>query len=271
MTASTLAPFRIAITGAAGRMGRMLVAAVLAHPACVLHAATVRPGDSAAGQDAGLLAGVGACGVILGEDPAQALLAADACIDFTGPAALEEHARLAAQAGTALVVGSTGLQAAQQHFLALAARHVPVVRAANFSLGVALLAALTRRAAAALDADWDIEILEMHHRHKQDAPSGTALELGRAAAAGRGLDEAPAQTDRSGPRPRGDIGYAVLRGGDVSGDHMVVFATEGERLELAHRAGSRRIFASGAVRAALWCRGRTPGLYGIDDVLALAG
>lgn len=267
----------IVVTGAAGRMGRMLVAEIAEHSGTGvghLSGATEPAGSPALGADPGLLAGVAATGLAIQEDPAALIAAGDVVIDFTAPQATVAHARLAAQAGAALVVGTTGLSAEDEEALHLAARHVPVVYAANYSPGVTLLLDLVKRAAAALDADYDIDILEMHHRHKVDAPSGTALALGKAAAAGRGVDhETVKQTVRSGQtgaRPRGEIGYATLRGGDVVGEHDVIFATEGERVILSHKASARRVFAAGAVKAALWTAGKHPGLYTMRDVLGLS-
>ncbi|MDJ0684134.1 MAG: 4-hydroxy-tetrahydrodipicolinate reductase [Alphaproteobacteria bacterium] len=263
----------IVVAGAAGRMGQMLVAEVAETEACHLRGATEPEGSPALGADPGVLAGAAPTGLAIQEDPAGLIAAADVVIDFTTPQATVAHARLAAQAGTALVVGTTGLSAEDENSLSLAARHVPVVYAANYSPGVTLLLDLVKRAAAALDADYDIDILEMHHRHKVDAPSGTALALGKAAAVGRGVDhETVKQTVRSGQtgaRPRGEIGYATLRGGDVVGEHDVIFATEGERLTLSHKASARRVFAAGAVKAALWTAGKHPGLYDMRDVLGL--
>ncbi len=183
------------------------------------------------------------------------------------------HAGLAAQAMAVHVIGTTGLSAGQEDALERAALHTAIVRAANMSLGVNLLLALVEQVGRALDADYDIEIVEMHHRHKVDAPSGTALALGRAAADGRGVDLAAVaervRAGHTGPRRRGDIGFATLRGGDVVGEHSVIFAAEGERIELTHKASTREVFARGAIRAALWARGKPPGLYGMKDVLGL--
>lgn len=265
---------RIGIVGAAGRMGRMLVSQVAGTDGCVLGGATERPGSEALGRDAGLLAGIGETGVALTDDAAAMIAGVDAVIDFTTPAATVEHAELAAQAAAAIIVGTTGM--ADEHIAALrrAARHVPVVVAPNMSVGVNLLFDLVEKVARTLDDSYDIEIFEMHHRHKVDAPSGTALGLGRAAAAGRGVDlETAGRLSReghTGPRPRGEIGFATLRGGDVVGDHTVVFAADGERIELTHKASSRQVFAAGAVRAALWSKGRAPGVYSMKDVLGLA-
>ena len=269
-----MSDMRLVVTGAGGRMGRMLVAAVHVTPGVVLSAALARPGSAALGQDAGTLAGLGPIGVPVTEDPLDAFVAADGVLDFTLPEATVHFAMLAAQARIAHIVGTTGLAAIDLDRLAAAARHAPVVRSGNMSLGVNLLAALVRRAARALGPDWDIEIAEMHHRRKVDAPSGTALLLGEAAAEGRGIDLAEAavrgRDGITGAREAGTIGFAALRGGTVVGEHAVVFAGEGERIEMSHRAEDRSLFARGAVTAALWARGRRPGLYSMADVLDLA-
>jgi 4-hydroxy-tetrahydrodipicolinate reductase len=194
-------------------------------------------------------------------------------VDFTTPAATVENAALAANARIVHVIGTTGLSEGDETAIAAAARHATVIKAGNMSLGVNLLAALTRRIAKTLDSAFDIEIVEMHHRHKIDAPSGTALMLGRAAAEGRDVDldkvSARARDGHTGERRRGDIGFAVLRGGSVVGEHSVIFAADGEIVELTHRAFDRGIFARGAVKAALWGRGRGPGLYSMMDVLGI--
>lgn len=264
---------RIGIAGCAGRMGRMLLQTVLATDGASLAGGIDRPGHEAVGVDLGTLAGTSAVGVVAGDDPAALFAASDVVIDFTAPASVLEHARLAAEQATALVVGTTGLEAVHRDALAHAGRTVPVVVAANMSVGVTLLLGLTRRVAELLGPDYDIEIVEMHHRHKVDAPSGTALALGNAAAEGRGVALADASVrvrdGQTGPRPAGAIGFATLRGGDVVGEHTVIFAAEGERIELTHRASSRTVFARGAVRAALWCAGRPPGVYSMRDVLGL--
>ncbi len=264
---------RIGIVGAAGRMGRMLTQEVLTTPGCTLAGGVETTDSPFLGEDVAVLAGEPAEGLALGTDTAALFARADAVIDFTLPAATAHHATLAAQHGTALVVGTTGLQASEQQAVETAARTVSVVQAPNMSLGVNLLFALVEKVAATLGPDYDIEVLEMHHRHKRDAPSGTALGLGRAAAAGRGVD-LNTVSDRvrdgvTGARTEGNIGFATLRGGDVVGDHTVIFAAEGERVELGHKAGSRHIFARGAVHAAQWCGGRAPGLYSMRDVLGV--
>ncbi|MQP65666.1 4-hydroxy-tetrahydrodipicolinate reductase [Niveispirillum sp. SYP-B3756] len=264
---------RIGIVGGAGRMGQMLIREVLGSKGAILAGATERPGNPALGRDLGTLVGLDEAGVVLTDDAAALFAAADAVIDFTAPAATLAHADLAVAHGTALIVGTTGLSAEDHARLAQAAAKAPLVVSANFSLGVTLLAGLVRKVAATLGPDWDIEIVEMHHKHKVDAPSGTALALGRAAAEGRGVDLATVKDavrdGHTGARKPGDIGFATLRGGDVVGDHTVMFATEAERLELSHKAGSRAIFARGAVRAALWVAGKPAGLYNMDDVLGL--
>ncbi|MGD0723241.1 MAG: 4-hydroxy-tetrahydrodipicolinate reductase [Roseiarcus sp.] len=270
-----MADMRLVVTGASGRMGRTLVKAIQETPGLVLAGALECEGALALGADAGLLAGCGAAGVAITADPLPALLGADGLVDFSTPSASVEFAALAAQARIAHVIGTTGLAAEDHARIGAAARHAPIVQSGNMSLGVNLLAALTRRVARALGAEFDIEIVEMHHRMKVDAPSGTALLLGQAAAEGRGvsLDDvtAPVRRGHTGARRPGDIGFASLRGGTVAGDHSVVFAGQGERIELTHRAEDRAIFARGAIRAALWAHGRKPGLYSMADVLGLGG
>jgi 4-hydroxy-tetrahydrodipicolinate reductase len=264
---------KIGIVGAGGVMGRMLILAVARSDRAALAGATGRPGTPAIGKDAGVLAGIEPLGVPITEDRDALFAAAETIIDFTAPAASLAHAELAARHGTALVIGTTGLTAEDRVALQAPARKVPLVFAPNMSIGVNLMFALTRQIASVLDNGYDIEIVEMHHRRKVDAPSGTALGLGEAAASGRGVDLATVQQrardGHTGPRKPGDIGFAVLRGGDVVGDHTVIFAAEGERIELTHKASNRAIYADGALRAALWTKGRSPGLYGMDDVLGL--
>jgi 4-hydroxy-tetrahydrodipicolinate reductase len=264
---------RLVVAGASGRMGQMLVKAIAASEGANLAGALERPGSPALGRDAGELAGLGPLSVKLTDDPLNALLHADGVIDFTAPAATVEIAALAAQARIVHVVGTTGLSTDDLAKLDAAARHAVIVRSGNMSLGVNLLAGLVKKVAATLGADWDIEILEMHHRMKVDAPSGTALLLGEAAAEGRGIalgeHSVRARDGHTGARKAGDIGFATLRGGTVVGDHSVIFAGAGERIELVHRAEDRGIFAKGAVRAALWGRGKKPGMYSMADVLGL--
>ena len=264
---------KIAVTGAAGRMGRELIRAVHAIDGCVLGGAIEQEGSLALGQDAGLLAGLGKLGVIITDDALEMFAKVDAVLDFTVPAASVEFAGLAANARIVHVLGTTGFKPEDDAKILAASRHAIIIRSGNMSLGVNLLAALTRKVAQALDADFDIEILEMHHRHKIDAPSGTALMLGRAAADGRGVKLETASVrvrdGHTGERRRGDIGFAALRGGSVVGEHTVVFAADGELVELRHRATDRGIFARGAVKAALWGRDKPPGLYSMSDVLGI--
>lgn len=263
----------IAVLGASGRMGRMLTEAVLAEPGAHLSGATERAGHPWVGRDLGEAMGGAHLGVIVTDDPVEVFARSQAALDFTAPAATRLHAELAAQARLVHVIGTTGLDRADLELLAAAARHATIVRSGNMSLGVNLLAVLTRKVAAALGLDYDIEIIEMHHRAKVDAPSGTALLLGEAAAAGRraNLADAAVRTrdGHTGARPEGTIGFATLRGGDVVGDHSAIFAGPGEMITLSHRATDRGVFARGAVRAALWGQGRDPGLYDMIDVLGL--
>ncbi len=269
-----MADLKVAIAGAGGRMGVANLRAVLSAPGLALHAAFDRPGAAAVGRDAGVVAGAEPIGILVGDDARTALSGADALIDFTAPAASVALAGLAAQFGLVHVVGTTGCSADDDIAIAAAAAAgARIVKSGNFSLGVNVLAALVRKAAAALDDSFDIEVVEMHHRRKVDAPSGTALLLGAAAAEGRGIalsgNAIFAREGHTGPRPAGDIGFATLRGGTVIGDHSVVFAGAGERLELTHRAEDRALFAQGAVRAALWAHAQQPGLYDMSDVLGL--
>ncbi len=270
-----MADMRLVVTGAAGRMGRMLVKTIAETPGVRLSAAIECAESPDLGQDAGLLAGAGATGVRISDDPLPALLDADGVIDFSAPAATVGMAALAAQARVAHVIGTTGLSADDLTSLAAAARHAPIVRSGNMSLGVNLLARLVRDAARALGQEFDIEIVEMHHRMKVDAPSGTALLLGEAAAEGRGISlrehSERGRDGVTGARKAGAIGFASLRGGTVIGDHSVIFAGDGERIVLSHHAEDRALFAGGALKAALWARGRKPGLYSMADVLGLAG
>jgi 4-hydroxy-tetrahydrodipicolinate reductase len=268
-----MADMRLVVVGAAGRMGQMLVRTIAATEGAVLSAALERPGSPALGRDAGELAGLGPLEVKVTDDPLAALLEADGVIDFSASAVTVEIAALAAQARIVHVVGTTGLSDGDLAKLEAAARHAVIVRSGNMSLGVNLLAGLVEKVARTLGIDWDIEIVEMHHRMKVDAPSGTALLLGEAAAKGREIalaDKSVRSRDgHTGARKAGDIGFATLRGGTVVGDHQVIFAGAGERIELTHRAEDRGIFARGAVQAALWGRGRKPGLYAMADVLGL--
>jgi 4-hydroxy-tetrahydrodipicolinate reductase len=262
----------IGIAGCGGRMGRALVVEVAAAEGVRLAGATARAA-ALQGQDAGGLAGLDPLGIAIGQDAEALFAASDVVIDFTSPETSLRHAEIAARTGKALVIGTTGLSPAEIDAVAAAAQQAPIVLAPNMSLGVNLLLGLVEQVARTLGPDYDIEILEMHHRLKKDAPSGTALGLGQAAARGRGisLEEAAVRSrdGQIGPRPDGTIGFAALRGGDVVGDHTVIFAGLGERLELSHKASDRRIYARGALRAALWAAGQPPGLYGMKDVLGL--
>lgn len=265
---------RLIVAGAGGRMGRALVRAIAEEPETELAGAFEREGSDVLGKDAGELAGVGPLGIKLTDDPLSLVVHAEGALDFTVPSATVALSELCAQARIVHVVGTTGLAAADLARLDAAARHATVIRSGNMSLGVNLLAGLARQAARALGPDWDVEIVEMHHRAKVDAPSGTALLLGEAVAEGRAISLADhsvrSRDGHVGARPEGTIGFATLRGGTVVGDHTVILAGPGERVELGHRAEDRMIFARGAVKAALWGRGRKPGLYGMADVLGLA-
>jgi len=268
-----MAGTRIGVVGCGGRMGRMLISEIAATEGCSVAGGAEAPGSVAIGRDIGDLAGIGTLGLTVGGDRAALFAAVDVVIDFTVPAASVAHAAFAASHGRALVIGTTGLDAAQSQAVKHAAKQVPIMWAPNMSLAVTLLIELVADVARRLGPDYDIEILEMHHRDKVDAPSGTALALGRAAAVGRGVDlDSVAQRVRdghTGARRRGDIGFATLRGGDVAGEHTVSFAANGERLELSHLATSRQVFARGAVTAAKWLVGKPPGLYDMKDVLGL--
>lgn len=266
-------PMRLVVVGAAGRMGRTLVGAVSENPATILHAAIEREGSPFIGQDAGVLAGQSPSGIAVTTDARSAFSGADGVLDFTAPAATLIFAGLAAEHGLVDVVGTTGMSEADLSRLAGHAKRAPIIRSGNFSLGVNMLAALVKRAAASLGPDWDIEIIEMHHRLKVDAPSGTALLLGEAAAEGRGVTleghSVRARDGHPGVRPPGAIGFQALRGGTVIGEHTVILAGHGERIELRHSAEDRGLFAAGAVKAALWGRDKGPGQYSMDDILGL--
>lgn len=263
----------IVVTGASGRMGQMLARLIEASGRARLVGAVERPGNAWIGRDLGEAMGGAANGIIVTDDPLEAFAKAQAVIDFTAPAATVEFAALAAQARAVHVIGTTGLEAEHLEKIKAAARHAVIIRAGNMSLGVNLLVQLTRKVAEALDADWDIEIVEAHHRMKVDAPSGTALMLAEAAAAGRGVSLAEVRDAGrdgiTGARSRGDIGFSSVRGGDIVGEHEVIFAGEGERIVLSHIATDRAIFARGALKAALWGQDRKPGEYDMMDVLGL--
>lgn len=268
-----MSDLKIAIMGAAGRMGREIARTVLAMPGCTISGGIEGEGSAQLGADMGTLCGAGAIGTVVTSDALELIAKSDAVIDFTSPAATVEFAGLAANARIVHVIGTTGLSEADEAAIRAAARHATVIKAGNMSLGVNLLTAITRKVAEALDESFDIEIVEMHHKHKVDAPSGTALMLGAAAAAGRKVSlkdhSARGRDGHTGARRDGDIGFVSLRGGDVVGDHTVIFAGPGERIEITHRASDRSIFARGAVKAALWGKGKPPGVYAMTDVLGL--
>jgi 4-hydroxy-tetrahydrodipicolinate reductase len=263
----------IVITGASGRMGQMLVKAVSVSDQAALVGCVERAGHAWIGRDVGECMGGAAIGVRVTDDPLEAFARAQAVIDFTAPAATVEFAALAAQARAVHVIGTTGLEPEHHAKIDAAARHAVIIQAGNMSLGVNLLVRLTQKVAQALDADWDIEVVEAHHRMKVDAPSGTALMLGQAAAEGRGvsLDEAKVsgRDGITGARERGSIGFSAIRGGDIVGEHDVIFAADGERIVLRHLATDRTIFARGALKAAIWGQGQKPGRYDMMDVLGL--
>ena len=269
-----MSDMRLIVAGAGGRMGRTLVKAIAETKGVTLVGAAEPEGSALIGEDSGVLAGLPPNRVPVVSDVRSLLMAADGILDFTVPEATLAFARLAAEAGIVHVIGTPGLSAEDDDMIKHAADRAIIVKSGNMSLGVNLLASLVKRAAQALDDSFDIEIFEMHHNKKVDAPSGTALLLGQAAADGRGIDLA-ARSERgrdgvTGARKAGDIGFASLRGGTVAGEHVVIFAGPAERIELAHRAEDRMIFARGALHAALWARGKKPGLYAMVDVLGLA-
>lgn len=265
---------KIGVMGAAGRMGRALTRAVVENEATELAGGIEHDGSPAIGQDLGTVAGLEPTGILITHDAAGLLKSCDAILDFTRPDASVRLAQLASNAGKIHIIGTTGFESSHEAEIRMAAEAgAVIVKAGNMSLGVNLLVAVTEKVAAALDDDFDIEILEMHHRHKVDAPSGTALMLGEAAAEGRDVSlserSVRVRDGHTGARNRGDIGFATLRGGSVVGAHSVIFAGDGERVELTHVAEDRAIFARGAVKAALWARTRSPGLYSMMDVLGL--
>jgi len=264
---------RLAIAGAAGRMGRVLTRIVHESEGLEVAGGLEPKGSTHVGHDMGTLAGIGEIGVKVSDHPLDLFTRIDGIIDFTAPAASLELAELSAQARIVHVIGTTGMATADESKLKAAARHARIVKSGNMSLGVNLLAALVKEVAAALPEEFDIEVMEMHHRHKVDSPSGTALMLGAAAAQGRGIDlterSIRSRDGHTGARPGGAIGFATLRGGSVVGEHTVIFAGPDERVELVHKAQSRDIFARGAVTAARWAFDKKPGFYDMSDVLGL--
>ena len=259
---------KIGIVGCAGKMGKMLVQKVLATPSCVLVGGAEEPRSAAVGQDLGEVAGVRPLGLTILKEAEGLFEQAQAVIDFTTPGALLDHAPLAARHHTALIVGTTGLEQTHRQALSEAAQQVPVVYAANMSLGVSVLISVIEQVTRALGSQFDIEILEMHHRHKRDAPSGTALAFGQTAAQARGVALEDVQCVHSGVRPENGIGFASLRGGDVVGEHTIMFCGPGEQIALTHKSSGRHVFAIGAITAALWTEKKPPGLYSMRDVLA---
>lgn len=270
----TPAPMRLVVTGASGRMGKALIRAIADNPATVLSGAIVREGSPLIGQDAGEMAGAGKNGVLISADPLPVFAEAEGVLDFTTPATTLIYAALAAQARIVHVIGTTGCSEEDEENIRAAARHATIIKSGNMSLGVNLLSALVEQAARALPPSaFDIEILEMHHKHKVDAPSGTALLLGEAAAEGRNINlsdhSVRVRDGHTGAREDGTIGFATLRGGSVIGEHSVMFAGASERITLTHQAQDRSVFAEGAVAAGLWGRSKKPGLYSMRDVLGL--
>jgi 4-hydroxy-tetrahydrodipicolinate reductase len=268
-----MASMKLAIAGAGGRMGRVLARIVHETADCEVAGAIEAKGSPHVGADIGSLAGIGALGVTVTDDPLPLFTFIDGLLDFTVPRATLAFAELSAQARIVHVIGTTGIDAEGDARIKAASRHARIVKSGNMSLGVNLLAALVKKVAATLGPEFDIEILEMHHKHKIDAPSGTALLLGKAAAEGRGIDlggrSVRSRDGHTGARPQGAIGFAALRGGSVVGEHQVIFAGQAERIELSHKAESRDIFARGAIRAALWARDKKEGLYSMADVLGV--
>ncbi len=264
---------RLIVAGAGGRMGRTLIKAIAETPGLTLAGATESDGSPFLGQDSGVLAGLPPNRVNVISEVRPGSLAADGIIDFTVPAATVALAGLAAETGLFHIIGTTGMSAADDTKVAEAAKKTAIMKSGNMSLGVNLLAVLTKQVAAALGEEFDIEIVEMHHNKKVDAPSGTALLFGEAAAAGRKIDlktsSERARDGHTGARTAGTIGFASLRGGNVAGEHSVIFAGADERIELTHKATDRMIFARGALKAAQWCQGKPPGLYNMLDVLGL--
>jgi 4-hydroxy-tetrahydrodipicolinate reductase len=268
-----MADMRLIVVGAAGRMGRTLVRIIAETPGVTLAGAIERVGAPEIGKDAGELAGIGPNGIAVTGDALPVFAKADGVLDFTIPAATLAFAELAAQARIVHVIGTTGLAPSDEAKIKAASRHAAIVKSGNMSVGVNLLAGLVRQTAKTLGPDFDIEILEMHHRSKIAAPSGTAFLLGQAAASGRGADltkvSVRGRDGITGARRRGDIGFATLRGGSIVGEHTVLFAGDGETIEITHKASDRALFARGAIRAALWGRDQKPGLYSMSDVLGL--
>jgi 4-hydroxy-tetrahydrodipicolinate reductase len=269
-----MSDMRLIVAGAGGRMGRTVIKAIAETDGVVLAGAIEAPGAAVIGCDTGELAGLGRNSIAVKPEAPALLAEADGLIDFTIPAATTALVEQSSARGLVHIIGTTGFTPEHERIITAAAIRARIVKSGNMSLGVNLLAALVRRVAKTLDGEFDIEILEMHHNKKIDSPSGTALLLGAAAAAGRGVDllgrSVRARDGHTGARKLGDIGFASLRGGTVVGEHSVIFAGPHERIELAHKAEDRMIFARGAIKAALWARGQKPGLYSMTDVLGLS-
>jgi 4-hydroxy-tetrahydrodipicolinate reductase len=266
---------KIAMFGGSGRMGRAVIACIAESDDLALCGAMTAPDDPMLGRDAGEVAGIGPLRVPLTDDRMQALIGAQVAIDFTLPTATQTNLQACIETGTPLVIGTTGLEARHLKAIKAASAQIPLVYERNMSVGVNVLLGVVERVAKALGSDYDVEVAEAHHRHKVDAPSGTALALGEriAASRGRSLDELAVfvRQGRTGPRVPGTIGFAVVRGGGIVGDHSVMFIGADERIELVHRADDRSAFARGAIRAARWVAGRAPGSYSMADVLGLSG
>lgn len=264
---------KIAIAGAGGKMGRTLTRIACETPGMEVAGGLEAPGSAYLGADMGEIAGIGSIGRKIGSDAERLFNEVDGVLDFTVPRATAAMCEFSANAGIVHIIGTTGLSKDEETRVQAAAQRARIVKSGNMSLGVNLLASLVKKTAEILGNDFDIEIVEMHHRHKIDAPSGTALLLGRSAAEGRDIDlgsrSVRVRDGHTGPRPEGHIGFATLRGGSVVGEHAVIFAGPAERIELIHRAESRDIFARGAMRAALWAQAKKPGLYSMADVLEL--
>lgn len=270
----SLPAMRLVVVGAGGRMGKALIRAIADNPQTELCGAIERENSPLLGMDAGEMAGTAKNGILISADPLPLFAKADGVVDFTAPASTLIYAALAAQARIVHVIGTTGCSLSDEDSISAAARHATIIKSGNMSLGVNLLAVLVEQAAKALQPEnFDIEILEMHHKHKVDAPSGTALLLGEAAATGRDIHLADhsvrVRDGHTGAREDGTIGFATLRGGSVIGDHSVLFAGQSELITLSHQAQDRSVFAQGALSAALWGRGKKPGLYSMRNVLGL--
>ena len=268
-----MSELKLVVGGAGGRMGMTLIKSITNYPGVKLIGAIEQTDYKNIGKDAGVIAEVGEVGIPISDQPHEFFAKSDGIIDFTTPSATLRHVELAAQARIVHVIGTTGLSIQDNEKIKAASRHARIVKSGNMSLGVNVLANLVEQAARALDEEFDIEILEMHHRHKVDAPSGTAMLLGEAAAKGRAINLSDhsvlTREGITGERTVGDIGFATMRGGSVVGSHNVVFAGFGEKLELSHIAENREIFARGAIKAAIWAFDKKPGLYSMSDVLGL--